>query len=83
VHLINPLLVLIPCMRLKLRRICRAKQFCKIFPTESTVTPSFSLLSRRVHATLAISPLPLRGSVSGMSQAEIRFTRPIPGHVTS
>jgi hypothetical protein len=30
-------------------------------PTESTYTPPSSLLPLRVHATLAISPLPLRG----------------------
>jgi hypothetical protein len=42
-------------------------------PTESTITPPSSLLPRRVHATLAISPLPLRGSLSGIGQAEIRL----------
>jgi hypothetical protein len=42
-------------------------------PTESTDTPPSSLLPRRVHATLAISPLPLRVGlfVIGMPEAKL------------
>jgi hypothetical protein len=43
-------------------------------PTESTDTPPSSLLPRRVHATLAISPLPLRGSLSGIGSTEAKPT---------
>jgi hypothetical protein len=42
-------------------------------PTESTYTPPSSLLPRRVHATLAISPLPLRGSLSGIGPTEAKL----------
>jgi hypothetical protein len=44
-------------------------------PTDSTDTPPSSLLSRRVHANLAISPLPLRGDLSGIGSTEAKFTR--------
>jgi hypothetical protein len=43
-------------------------------PTESTDTPSFSLLPWRVHATLAISPLPLRVGLSGIYLPEAKLT---------
>jgi hypothetical protein len=42
--------------------------------TESTDTPSSSLLPRRVHSTLAISPLPLRVGLSGISLPEAKLT---------
>jgi hypothetical protein len=43
-------------------------------PTESTDTPLSSLLPQRVHATFAISPLPLRGSLSGIGPAKAKHT---------
>jgi hypothetical protein len=43
-------------------------------PTESTDTPLSSLLPRRVHATLAISPLPLCGGLSGIGPTEAKLT---------
>jgi hypothetical protein len=43
-------------------------------PTESTDTPPSSLLPRRVHATLAISPIPLRGGLSGIGSTEANLT---------
>ena len=43
-------------------------------PTESTDTPPSSLLPRRVHATLAISPLPLRRGISGIGPTEAKLT---------
>jgi hypothetical protein len=43
-------------------------------PTESIDTPPSSLLPRRVHATLAISPLPLRGGLSGIGPTEAKLT---------
>jgi hypothetical protein len=43
-------------------------------PTESTDTPLSSLLPWRVHATLAISPLPLRGGLSGIGLAKAKLT---------
>jgi hypothetical protein len=43
-------------------------------PTESTDTPPSSLLPRRVHATLAISPLPLCVGLSGISLPEAKLT---------
>jgi hypothetical protein len=43
-------------------------------PTESTYTPPSSLLPRRVDATLAISPLPLRGSLSDIGPTEANLT---------
>ena len=43
-------------------------------PTESTDTPPSSLLPRRVDTTLAISPLPLRGSLSGIGPTEAKLT---------
>jgi hypothetical protein len=43
-------------------------------PTESTDTPPSSLLPWRVHATLAISPLPLRGGLSGIGPTEAKLT---------
>jgi hypothetical protein len=43
-------------------------------PTESKDTPPSSLLPRRVHATLAISPLPLRGGLSGIGPTEAKLT---------
>jgi hypothetical protein len=43
-------------------------------PTESTDTPPSSLLPRRVHATLAISPLPLRVGLYGIGLPEAKLT---------
>jgi hypothetical protein len=43
-------------------------------PTESTDTPPSSLLARRVHATLAISPLTLRVGLSGIGLSEAKLT---------
>jgi hypothetical protein len=43
-------------------------------PTESTYTPPSSLLPRRVHTSLAISPLPLRGGLSGIGPTEAKLT---------
>jgi hypothetical protein len=43
-------------------------------PTESTDTPPSSLVPRRVHATLAISPFPLRGCLSGIGPTEAKLT---------
>jgi hypothetical protein len=43
-------------------------------PTESTDTPPSSLLPQRVHATIAISPLPLRGSLSCIGLTEAKLT---------
>jgi hypothetical protein len=43
-------------------------------PTESTDTPPSSLLPRRVHATIAISPLPLHGGLSGIGPTEAKLT---------
>jgi hypothetical protein len=43
-------------------------------PTESTDTPPSSLLPRRVHTTLAISPLPLRVDLSGIGMPEAKLT---------
>jgi hypothetical protein len=43
-------------------------------PTESTDTPPSNLLPWRVHATLAISPLPLRGDLSGIGLTEVKLT---------
>jgi hypothetical protein len=43
-------------------------------PTESTDTPLSSLLPRRVHATLAISPLPLRVGLSDIGLPEAKLT---------
>jgi hypothetical protein len=43
-------------------------------PTESTDTPPSSLLPRRGHATLAISPLPLRVGLSGIGLTEAKLT---------
>jgi hypothetical protein len=43
-------------------------------PTESIDTLPSSLLPWRVHATLAISPLPLRGGLSGVGPTEAKLT---------
>jgi hypothetical protein len=43
-------------------------------PTESTDTPPSNLLPRRAHTTLAISPLPLCGGLSGIGLAEAKLT---------
>jgi hypothetical protein len=43
-------------------------------PTESTDTPPSSLLPRRVHATLTISPLPLRVGLYGIGQTKAKLT---------
>jgi hypothetical protein len=43
-------------------------------PTESTDTPLSSLLPLRVHATLAISPLPLCVGLSGIGPTEAKLT---------
>jgi hypothetical protein len=42
--------------------------------TESTDAPPSSLLPRRVHATLAISPHPLRGGLSGIGLTEAKLS---------
>jgi hypothetical protein len=43
-------------------------------PTESTDTPPYNLLPRRVHATLAISPLPLCVGLSSIGLPEAKLT---------
>jgi hypothetical protein len=43
-------------------------------PTESIDTPPSNLLPRRVHATLSISPLPLRVGLSGIGSTEAKLT---------
>jgi hypothetical protein len=43
-------------------------------PTDSTDTPSSNLLPQRVHATLAIFPLSLRGGLSGIGPTEAKLT---------
>jgi hypothetical protein len=43
-------------------------------PTKSTYTPPSRLLPRKVHATLAISPLPLRVGLSGIGLPEAKLT---------
>jgi hypothetical protein len=43
-------------------------------PIESTDTPPYNLFPRRVHATLAISPLPLRVGLSGIGLPEAKLT---------
>jgi hypothetical protein len=43
-------------------------------PTESTDTPPSGLFPWRVHATLAISPLPLCGDLSGIGPTEAKLT---------
>jgi hypothetical protein len=43
-------------------------------PTESTDTPPSILLLWRVHATLAISPLPLRVGLSGIGPPRANLT---------
>jgi hypothetical protein len=43
-------------------------------PTVSTDTPPSSLLPWRVHATLAISPLPLCVGLSGIGLPEAKLT---------
>jgi hypothetical protein len=43
-------------------------------PTESTDTPSSSLLPRRVHTTLAISPLPLHVGIFGIGPIKTKLT---------
>jgi hypothetical protein len=43
-------------------------------PTESTDTPPSSLFPRRIHATLAISPLPLRVGLSVIGLPEAKLT---------
>jgi hypothetical protein len=43
-------------------------------PTESTDTPPSSLLPRRVHTTLAISPLPLRVGLASIGLPETKLT---------
>jgi hypothetical protein len=43
-------------------------------PTESTDTPLSSLLPRKVHTTLAISPLPLHVGLSSISLPEAKLT---------
>jgi hypothetical protein len=43
-------------------------------PTESTDTAPSSLLPRRAHATLAISPLPLRVGLSAIGLPEAKLT---------
>jgi hypothetical protein len=45
-----------------------------VTPTESTDTPPSNLFPRRVHFTLTISPLPLRGSLSGIGPTEAKLT---------
>jgi hypothetical protein len=43
-------------------------------PTESTDTPLSSRLPQRVHATLTISLLPLRGGLSSIGPTEAKLT---------
>jgi hypothetical protein len=43
-------------------------------PTESTYIPPSSLLPRKVHATLAFSPLPLCGGLSGIGPTKAKLT---------
>jgi hypothetical protein len=43
-------------------------------PTENTDTPPSSLLPGRVHATLAISPVPLCVGLSGIGLPEAKLT---------
>jgi hypothetical protein len=43
-------------------------------PTESTDTPPSSPLPQRVHATIAISPLPLHVGLSGTGLPEAKLT---------
>jgi hypothetical protein len=43
-------------------------------PTESIDTPPSSLLPRRAHTILAIFPLPLCGSLSGICPTEAKLT---------
>jgi hypothetical protein len=43
-------------------------------PTESTDTSPSNILPRRVHATLAISPLSLCGGLSGFGPTEAKLT---------
>jgi hypothetical protein len=43
-------------------------------PTECTDTPPSNLLPRSVHATLAISPLPLCVGLSGIGLLEAKLT---------
>jgi hypothetical protein len=43
-------------------------------PTESTDTPPSSLLPWRVHATLAISPLPMCVGISGIGTTKAKLT---------
>jgi hypothetical protein len=43
-------------------------------PTESTDTPPSNLFPWRVHAALAISPLPLCVGLSGISLPEAKLT---------
>jgi hypothetical protein len=43
-------------------------------PIESINTAPSSLLPRRVHATLAISPLPLHGGLSGIGLTKAKLT---------
>jgi hypothetical protein len=43
-------------------------------PIKNIDTPPSNLLPRRVHATLAISPLPLRVGLSGIGPTEAKLT---------
>jgi hypothetical protein len=43
-------------------------------PTESTDTPPYNIFPWRVHAILTISPLPLRGGLSGIGPTEAKLT---------
>jgi hypothetical protein len=53
----------------------RVSQYLTRFtPTESTDTPLSSLLPWRVHATLAISPLPLRVGLSSIGLPEAKLS---------
>jgi hypothetical protein len=45
----------------------------RVHATREHNTPPSSLLPWRVHTTLAISPLPLRGSLYGIGPVEIRL----------
>jgi hypothetical protein len=47
-------------------------------PIESTDTPPSSLLPQMVHTTLAISPLPLCGGLSGIGPTEAMLTHDEP-----
>jgi hypothetical protein len=61
-------------------RVCQDQY--EFMPTESTDTPPSSLLPQRVHATLAISPLPLHGGLPGIGPTKAKLTHDeVCGHL--